>query len=256
MGSSGGGGGSSYDDAPMKAKAKKGRQKAEENALVTYDDFGNKTDAYARSGSSNTIVRSGSGSGVVTSKGEKARDDYREDLFNKSDLAKETTDPFGDKKFIVSEKGKDVARMQLEYRQLKDPIANLGKALPFGIGTAMMGIGSMNRKAQLDRLSKGGSPQFKYTESGRFVVGGVSRPSEGGDSQVSGTTGGNVIDSFQPEDNGGEELSIGTKPTSETKGTTPVSTPSKQASTAARRLLNQSAEKSAKRRNLLNRPSV
>ena len=242
-GGGGGGGGSSYDDAPMKSKAKSSRQKAEEQAI------GKKS--YAQSSGGN-IVRSGSGSGVTTSKGQEAKEDYRESLFEKSDLS--TYSPFGD--VVVSEKGKDVARMQLEQRQLKDPIAKLGKALPFGLGTAMMGIGSMNRKAQLDRLSKGGSPQFKYTESGRFVVGGVSRPSEGGDSQVSGTTGGNVIDSFQPEDNGGEELSIGTKPTSETKDTTPVSTPSKQASTAARRLLNQSAEKSAKRRNLLNRPSV
>ena len=235
-GGGGGGGGSSYDDAPMKAKAKSSRQKAEEQALGK--------ESYAQSSSGN-IVRSSSGSGVTSSKGAKARDDYRENLFQKSDLS--TYSPFGD--VVASERGKDVARMQLEYRQLKDPIANLGKALPFGIGTGLMGIGSMNRKQQLANLVNRGQPQFKYTESGRFVVGGVSSPDSGGN------RGDNVINSFSSgSSEGGDNGSPSS--TSTTSKTTATSTPSKQASTAARRLLNQSAEKSAKRRNLLNRPSV
>lgn len=244
----GGGGGSSYDDAPMKAKAKKDRQKAEENALQTYDAFGDKKGSYARSGSG-SIVRSGSGSGVVTSKGAKARDDYREDLFNKSDLAKETTDAFGDKKFIVSERGRDIARMQLEYRQKKNPLSILGKALPFGMGTALMGIGQMNRKQQLANLANRGQPQFKYTSSGRFVVGGVSSPDSGGN------RGNNVINSYSSSGSeGGDNGSPSS--TSTTSKTTATSTPPKATSEAARRLLNQTAEKGAKRRNLLNRPSI
>ncbi len=227
----GGGGGSSYDDAPMKAKAKKDRQKAEEQALGK--------GSYAQS--NGNIVRSSSGSGVTTSKGAKARDDYREGLFQSSELSNLDG--------TVSERGRDIARMQLEYRQKKDPISLLGKALPFGIGTALMGIGSMNRKQQLANLANRGQPQFKYTSSGRFVVGGVSSPDSGGN------RGDNVINSYSSSGSeGGDNGSPSS--TSTTSKTTATSTPPKATSEAARRLLNQSAEKGAKRRTLIGRPSI
>tara|TARA_R110002074_G_scaffold69762_2_gene162425 strand:- start:11453 stop:12166 length:714 start_codon:yes stop_codon:yes gene_type:complete len=171
-GGGGGGGGSSYDDAPQRAKAKKDRQKAEEQVLGK--------ESYVQS--NGNIVRSGSGSGVTTGKGAKARDDYREGLFQSSGLSNLDG--------TVSKRGRDIARMQLEYRQIKDPISMLGKFLPMGMGSALMGIGSMNRKQQLDNLAKGGQPQFGYTSSGRFVVRGVSSPNSGGN------RGNNVINSF------------------------------------------------------------
>ena len=220
----------------IQKKARDKRNKAEEQALGK--------GSYAQSSGGN-IVRSGSGSGVTTSKGQEAKEDYREGLFEKSDLS--TYSPFGD--VVVSEKGRDVAKMQLEYRQKKDPIALLGKALPFGIGTALMGIGSMNRKQQLANLANRGQPQFRYSSSGRFVVGGVSSPDSGGNG------GDNVINSFSSGvSEGGDNGSPSS--TSTTSKTTATSTPPKATSEAARRLLNQSAEKGAKRRNLLNRPSI
>ena len=231
-GGGGGGGGSSYDDAPMKAKAKKDRQKAEESAL------GN--DSYVR-GSGGNKVRSSSGSGVVTGKGAKARDDYREGLFQSSELSNLDG--------TVSERGRDIAKMQLEYRQKKNPLALLGKALPFGMGTALMGVGQMNRKQQLANLANRGQPQFKYTSSGRFVVGGVSSPDSGGN------RGNNVINSYSSGGSEGGDNGSSSS-TGTTSKTTATSTPPKATSEAARRLLNQSAEKGAKRRNLLDRPSI
>lgn len=225
-----GGGGSSYDDAPQRYQAKKSRQKAEEKALGD--------DAYVK-GSGGSKVRSSSGSGVVTGKGSKARDDYREGLFQSSELSNLDG--------TVSERGRDIAKMQLEYRQKKNPLAILGKALPFGMGTALMGVGEMNRERQLANLANRGQPQFRYTSSGRFVVGGVSSPDSGGN------RGNNVINTGGTEsgDNGDSPSSTITA-----SKTTATSTPAKATSEAARRLLNQSAEKGAKRRNLLNRPSI
>jgi hypothetical protein len=237
MGSSGGGGGgSSYDDAPQRYQAKKSRQKAEEQAL------GN--DAYVKSSTGN-IVRSSSGRGVTTGKGQKAKEEYREKLFEKSDLS--TYDEFGN--VVASERGRDVARMQLEYRQKKDPIALLGKGLPFGMGSALMGVGSMNRKQQLANLAARGQPQFRYSSSGRFVVGGVTPAGQRSE-------GGNVIDSFAQSDNGG---SMGENPQSATSPSKPSPTPSAPTtgpSSATRRLLASERAAGVKRRMLIGRPSV
>ncbi len=234
MGDGGGGGGGNsggYDAAPGDYAQRQREKKQEEQRLERASNVTGKS-SYVRGGKKDgkkgNIVRSSDGTGVVTSAGQSRRDASREEDFMNTNSGSKTA-----KQTI-----REGAIFELEKR--------MKSTLP-----GMMGvISKANLQKQIDVLKAGGDPTKARTGSGYVTVGVTGK-----DGQTYGraSAGGTMAKTFSDEGGEGGDNSA----TSPVAGGGSAPAPSKPVSGAAtRRLLQTSAEKGAKRRMLIGRPSV
>jgi len=232
MGDGGGGNSGGYDAAPINYAQRQREQKQEEQRLERAAVVTGKA-SYVRGGKKDgkkgNIVRSSSGKGVVTSAGQSRRDASREEDFMKTNSGSKT----------ARQTIREGAIFELEKR--------MKNTLP-----GMMGVISrVNLQKQIDVLKAGGDPTKSRTSSGYATVGVTGK-----DGQTYGraSAGGTMAKTFSDEGGEGGDDSA-TSPVA--GGSTPTPAPSTPVSGAAtRRLLQTSAEKGAKRRMLIGRPSV
>jgi len=235
MGDGGGGGGNSggYDAGPLNYAQRQREQKQEEQRLEKAAVITGKA-SYVRGGKKNGkkggIVRSSSGKGVVTSAGKSRRDASREEDFMKTNS------------------GSKNARQTIREGAIFELEKRMKSTLP-----GMMGIVSkVNLQKQIDALKAGGDPTKARTSSGYATVGVTG---EDGQTYGRASAGGTMAKTFSDEGGEGGDDSA-TSPVAG-GGSTPTPAPSKPVSGAAtRRLLQTSAEKGAKRRMLIGRPSI
>lgn len=175
----GGGGGSDsggYDAAPMQYQAKKSRQRKEEKALG-----GTSGGNYVTSSGGGSIVRSSSGSGVLTSEGVKQREAFQE------------------AEYQSQSSGSAVAQETIRQGAISDLQKRLENTIPGTIGA----ISRANLQRQIDALKAGGTPTKALSVGGRYVTVGVT--TKDGKTIGRQTAGGDVAKLFDSQ--GGDDTS-------------------------------------------------
>jgi len=196
----GGGGGSDsggYDAAPMQYQAKKNRQRKEEKTLG-----GSSGGNYVTSGGN--IVRSSSGSGVLTSQGVQQRQAFQESEYQSQSS------------------GSAVAQDTIRQGAIYDLQKRMQNVVPGTLGA----MSRLNLQKQIDALKAGGTPTKALSSSGRYVTVGVQtkdgqmlgRKSAGGDTAMlfdtqggdgSGAVTSEVTSEIVPDDAGNVGLTGG-----------------------------------------------
>ena len=157
MGGGGGGGGNDggYDAAPQRQAEKQRAQKQEEQRLETAARVTGKQ-SYAKT-EGGSIVRSGSGSGVMTSAGVE-----RAEASRQQDLMEATTGTEVGRQTI-----REGAIYELEKRKEK-------QLIPGTIGAIAGVISRANLDRQIEALKEGGDPTKVKSSSGNYVTVGVT----------------------------------------------------------------------------------